>query len=169
MRLVSTLVLLSAIACGGGGGGSTPAPAPAPLTPPGISNFAYTTASTWTVGSGGGAATGGFKFDFIDTGGDLASLVMERLDGGGNVTKSSTTAISGASGLTSGTISVAVIADTTIAGTVNWRFHVVDARGSVSNTLNSSYTITPSAPPPSPALQAPPDGFIQSAEAMPKE
>ena len=160
--LVAAIVMLF-VSCGGGGG-SSPAPVPT-LTPPGISNFAYTGVSSWALNSGGGAATGGFRFDFIDTGGDLSSLVMERMDSVGNVTKSSTTAISGVSGLTSGTISVAVIADTTVAGTVNWRFHVVDARGSVSNTLSSSYTITPSIGAGSAEIPIAPVEMVVSAEA----
>ncbi len=132
------------VSCGGGGGGSSAPPAPAP-TPPGISNFAYTTTSSYPVGYGGGAVSIGWTFSFVDSGGDITTLVIEKLDGSGNVTKTGTVALSNMAGLTVGVIQAVGVADTTVAGTVNWRFHVVDAGGSASNSLTSSYTITPAA------------------------
>lgn len=162
--LVAVGALALLLGCGGGGGSS--APAPTPLTPPGISNFSYTTASSWPVGYGGGATTAGFRFDFIDNGGDVTSIVMEKLDSSNHVVASTTTPLSGTNGVVAGVIVVAAVADTTVVGTVNWRFHVVDARGSVSNDLYSSYTVTASDLV-EPAATAPPTGLqIKDARAL---
>jgi hypothetical protein len=143
LRLVATVACLSLFLGCSGSGSSSAKPAPGPLTPPSVSNFVYLSASTWTVGDGGGSVSGSFGFDFTDAGGDFNTVVTEYLDGSGMVAKSSTWTGGGMSGMTSGTVHMEFKMDTTTVGTFNWRFRLVDARGSVSNNVNSSYTITP--------------------------
>ena len=134
-------ILFFGLACGGGGSKPTP-PVPTPH-PPGISNFNFTSPSSVPQGSGGGAATVTWTFDFIDSGKDVTTMIVEFLDASGNVGNTVSTQLTGTSGLTSGTIAAAGTFPTTIpVGSWNWRFRVVDSVGNVSNNLNATWTIT---------------------------
>jgi hypothetical protein len=144
MKMFSPFLLVAFAACGGGGSSAPPVIPPPALTPPSIYGPTYISASSFTVGTNGGTTTIKWSYGFNDVGGDLASMVVDLLDSSGNINKQTTSPISGQAGVTG---SSAVIASTVVptnsVGTFTWRFHVVDAGGSSSNNLYSTYTITP--------------------------
>lgn len=137
---VSAIVIL--MGCGGGGGGSAPAPAPTPHVPS-ISNLTYTTPMTFPQGSGGGAETVGWTFDFIDAGKDLTTLVFEGIDDtSGAVIRTYSVTLSGTAGMLQGTVGTTGIFPTSTSGHHVFRIHALDSVGNASNKLAGAYDVT---------------------------
>ena len=139
---LAPVLLAVCVACGGGGGGSS-APAPAPSTHvPSISNLVFTTPMTVAQNSGGGAVTMSGTFNFIDSGGDITTGVLEGVDNSGNVLSTHPFPLTGMSGITAGTAYIVASVSTATSGNFPFKFHVVDAASNISNDLSGTYTVT---------------------------
>ncbi len=139
-RVLTILLLafmLSLYGCGGGGGGSSPSPAHTP----GISNLQYFP-NTAAQNSGGGSITATGTIDFIDTDGNISTLTITSYDSLGSQKASSTSPITGASGVTSGTIGIAAIVDTTVTGNYTFKIYITDSTGLQSNILTGTFNVT---------------------------
>jgi len=109
------------------------------------------------VNEGGGQDIIG-TFDFTDPDGNLSSLVMVVLDSGGQTLQTSTIAIAGVAGLTSGTIQGTVTIPTSTAGNFTVQIYVTDTAGLHSNTIKFIFPIkefpwTTKSPMPTPRLE----------------
>ena len=127
--------LFFVVSCGGGGSDTSSSSGPV-STAPGISNLTFTPTSV-QVGDGGGAATVTGSVEFIDKEGDLTTLKIRSTDG----TVADVELTSDYNGLTSGTIPVIVIVDTSTAGSFPFQVWVVDAAGNSSNELSGTFTV----------------------------
>ena len=127
--LVVTLVLAaSLVACGGGGG-------EAPSHPPSISNLQYAPATA--LQATGGTATLSGTFDFVDAGGDVASL---RIVGGGVDLTIPAPALNG---LKSGTGRGSFVVSVDQVGRYPFELWAVDGHGSASNRLAGMFEVLP--------------------------
>jgi hypothetical protein len=124
------------VACGGGGGGSSQ-----PQHAPTISNLQYSP-NTVVQGQGGGSITATGTIDFIDIDGNISTLTITSYDSLGNQTASNTSPITGASGITSGSIGIAAIVDTTVKGNFTFKIYVTDSTGLQSNVLTGTFSVT---------------------------
>jgi hypothetical protein len=143
MRRVIVLLTVAAVMglSGCGGGGSDSSGTQTAITMPGISNLSGSK-STATLNEGSGAVTVTFTANFVDAGGDIASMTIESYDattGAQSMTK--TIPISGVTGQTSGTIAGALVVGTTTRGSWNVKIYVTDTSGNKSNTLNTTWAI----------------------------
>lgn len=130
------------LACGGGGGGSSTSPAPAPTYAPAISNLQLSP-NTAVVGDGGGSISSTLSLDFSDSDGDVTTI---RLTYAG---QSQDSAISGLSGLKTGTIQGTMLLNTSVVGSFTFQVSLIDAKGHVSNALSATFTVNDRpAPPP---------------------
>jgi hypothetical protein len=134
--LLVSIALLTAC----GGGGSSSAPAPAPATPPVISSLQFTPSSA-AVNAGGGLITISASLSFTDSGGDLANITLNVFDVANVQVDAITRAVSGATGVTSGTINATVQAGTGLAGQYSIQVTATDAGGAKSNTLVSTFLV----------------------------
>ncbi len=128
-------LLLSACGGGGGGGGGSTGTAPA------ISNLVYSPTAVY-VGAGGGTQTVHGEFSFTDPDGDVATGTLEALDASGTLLDSQTFQVSGASGVTAGSVMVDVDTATSTAGTYTVRVSLTDSRGHTSNRLTGSFRVS---------------------------
>ena len=133
---LSLVLALSIIRCGGGGGGDGGGSG----TAPSISGLTYSPTAVY-VNAGGGQTDITGTFDFTDPDGNLSSLVMVVLDSGGQTVQTSTIAIAGVAGLTSGTIQGAVTIPTLTAGNFTVQIYVTDTAGLRSNTIEFIFPI----------------------------
>ncbi len=148
---LSLVFALSVIRCGGGDDGVSSGTAPS------ISGLTYYPTAVY-VNEGGGQTDVVGTFDFSDPDGNLSSLVMVILDSGGQTLQTSTTAIAGVAGLTSGTIQGAVTIPTSTAGDFTVQIYVADTAGLRSNTIEFIFPIrefpwTTKTPMPTPRLE----------------
>ncbi len=88
-----------------------------------------------SLNEGGGAVTVNGSIDFVDKDGDIVKLFIRGNSGSESID------IQGASGLTSGTIAVVAVVDTTTAGNFPFDVEVSDATNKLSNTLTGSFTV----------------------------
>lgn len=136
---------LMSMGCGGGGSSSAPPVPPAPNpTPPSIADIYWISASSFPVGASGGTVTIRWSYWASDVGGDMKSIEVDLLNENNNIIKQTTSP----AGIAAGTTMVSSAfgstdVPTTTAGTYRWRFRLVDAAGSMSNYLYSTYTVTP--------------------------
>ncbi|MFO1402074.1 MAG: kelch repeat-containing protein [Steroidobacteraceae bacterium] len=133
--LLASVLLLPACGGGSGGGGSDHGTAPA------ISNLVYSPTAVY-VGAGGGTQAVHGEFSFTDPDGDVSSGTLEALDASGTVIDSQTFAISGASGVTAGSVMVDVNAATSTAGNFTVRVSLTDRRGLSSNRLSGTFRVS---------------------------
>jgi N-acetylneuraminic acid mutarotase len=150
---LSLVLALSIIRCGGNGGDEGEGSG----TAPSISGLSYSPTSVY-VNEGGGQTDIVGTFDFTDPDGNLSSLVMIVLDSGGQTLQTSTIAIAGVAGLTSGTIQGAVTIPTLTAGNFTVQIYVTDTAGLRSNTIEFVFPIrefpwTTKIPMPTPRLE----------------
>lgn len=121
--------------CGGGGGGGGNA-GNAPV----IANLRYAPGFA-QLNAGGGTVTVTGSVDFTDPDGDVSSVVIETFDPAGQPLGSTTTPVPGAAGLRSGTVTVSVLAPTTVAGDFTFQVFVADATGRTSNRLTGTFSV----------------------------
>jgi len=120
--------VISACGGGGGGGGSTG-------SAPTIANLQYAPESALQYDGEGTTAVNG-SFSFTDPDGDLASVTLTTSQG-----STLTMPISGASGITSGTVSASVEVDTSVVGHYTFSCYVTDRQGNRSNSLSGSFEV----------------------------
>jgi hypothetical protein len=132
--LLAALLIVSCGSSGGGGGGGDSKHQPS------ISNLEYSPTSA-NQGDGGGMVTVDGTFDFIDKGGDVKKLTLIGYDSGMNETDRITIDITGASGITQGTIFIQAFVETNIAGTFYFTVHVTDSKGKSSNALMGTFVV----------------------------
>lgn len=139
VRWLIGLVLVCALAgCGGGGGGGS---TPSPASIPGISSLSGNKTSA-LLNEGSGAVTVSFTCNFVDAGGDIATMTIESYDVTTGVqSMSKSIPITGVSGMTSGTIGGSVVVSTTARGSWNVHIFVTDAAGNKSNVLTTTWAI----------------------------
>lgn len=134
-----TVLALSAfgwMGCGGGsGGGGSPA-----AHPPVLSSLSFSPTVVYQ-GSGGGSANITATFQFTDTGGDLSSLSLQILDGTGTILQSASLPVTGAEGVTAGTLMGQATLSTALAGQYTFRLMAADRQASTSNTLTGTFQI----------------------------
>lgn len=128
-KLILLALSFIVLGCSSGGGGGNSPTGPSGSAPA-ISNLNYSPHSV-TVGSGGGAATVTGTINFIDADGDVTTLYI------GSVSST----LTGMSGLTSGTIQVTAIVDTTTARSETFQVWVKDSQGHESNKLSGTFTV----------------------------
>lgn len=109
--------------------------------PPVISNLAFSTALSVSLGYGGGTATLTGSFDFSDAGRDVDRGLFEVLDRDGRVIGVTAFDIPGVLGAASGTVEVQGVVSTNAAGSYPFQVRAKDAMGSVSNPLRSSFEV----------------------------
>jgi len=131
------IVALISIGCGGGGGGGTSKPQQAP----GISNLQYSP-NTAVQGQGGGSITASGTIDFIDADGNISTLTINSYDSLGNQLASNTSLVSGASGVTSGSIIIAAVINTSVKGNYTFKIFITDSTGLQSNVLTGTFSVT---------------------------
>jgi hypothetical protein len=136
--MLGILLGLALSACGGGGGGGGSS---TPLTPPSISNLAYTPTSVPVSLAGNFTVNG--TLNFADSGGDVASLTVRITDAGGAQISTVTQNIAGAGGQTTGTLSGAFQVTAATVGTYTIHVTVADNRGSQSNELTGPFQVLP--------------------------
>ncbi|MCB1197193.1 MAG: hypothetical protein KDK51_02380 [Deltaproteobacteria bacterium] len=103
---------------------------------PVISNMIFTPSSTNQF-SGGGSITVSGAIDFIDSDGDIETVII--IDGLGD---SLSIPVSGVDGVTAGTILIDVFVNTTVTGDFVFRLYAVDSLGNESNTLIGVFSVT---------------------------
>lgn len=135
--VLGLLLCLCLIGCGGGGGDSTPV---APTHTPGISNLIFSPSSA-NLNQGGGAITVTGYVDFIDSGGDLSTITIVGYDLQGIANSAKTIDLQNVNGLKSGTVFIAAIVSTNVAGDHPFGVYVTDAAGLNSNTLRGTFPV----------------------------
>jgi hypothetical protein len=110
------------------------------LNAPLISNLNYSPTSA-TLNSGGGTVTVTGSFNFTDADGNLSTVTWTVFDTLGNQIGSYTETITGAAGVTSGTISFIINGDTTESGNFSLNVYVTDITGLHSNTLSGTFLV----------------------------
>lgn len=133
---VLLILSISLLGCGGGGGASTPA-----QVTPSISSLQYSPTAAY-VNSGGGTATVSGTFDFADPNGNLATLTVTVFDSKGQQVLTSTNHVTGASGVTAGTIFISGSIDTTMIGQFTFQVFVTDTTGFNSNILAGAFRVS---------------------------
>lgn len=121
--------------CGGGGGGGDSGVAPT------ISSLFYSPTYAY-VNDGGGQIPVDGSVSFVDQDGDLSTVTLRVLDSTGQAVIDEVAPISGASGITSGSLSVQVTISTAVADNYTVQVFVTDASGHQSNQLEGSFRIT---------------------------
>jgi hypothetical protein len=139
LYFISFGVLLSSLSCGGGGhgGGSSSSGGSGDSTPI-ISNL-NVSLTEMTLNQGGGAVSGTIAFDFVDSGGDIATWTVY---GSIQTVTFGANPIQGFSGVTSGHITIPVFFRTTSRGTFTYGVYVTDAGNRISNWLTGVYTVS---------------------------
>ena len=132
-RLAWAFVAMLFAGCGGGGGGGG--------HPPAISNLQFSPASAM-VDDGGGTVTISGSFDFTDSGGDLARMVLATYDANHNQIQSIPIPVS-LPGVTAGTLFGSVIVDTSAPGVFTFTVLLYDSAGNASNSLSGTFSVTP--------------------------
>ncbi len=122
--------------CGGGGGGGAPA-----QNVPSIANLQYSPTAAY-ANSGSGEATVTGSIDFSDPNGNLAALTVTIFNSNGQQVSTITQPITGASGITNGTISISGTIDTTVIGLFTFKIYVTDATGHSSNSLTGTFRVS---------------------------
>lgn len=118
------------VASGGGDGDNNGGGGSAPI----ISNLEYYPTS-YNVDSGNGTGIITGSVEFIDDDGDVASMTITTFDSSDNQVSSSTTPITGISGMKSGTIGGEIIINTTIPGDYTFDVYINDEVDHKSNVL----------------------------------
>ena len=134
-----TVLVLSAfgwMGCGGGSGSSSSATS----HPPALSSLSVSPAAVYQ-GSGGGSTNVTATFQFTDTGGDLNSLSLQILDASGTTLQSASLPITGAEGVTAGTLTGQATVTTTLAARYTFRLVASDRQASTSNTLTGTFLV----------------------------
>ena len=126
---------LASFGCGGGDGSSQPQHAPR------ISNLQYSP-NTAIQGQGGGSITATGTIDFNDIDGNILTLTITYYDSLGHQIATNTSPITGASGITAGTIGIAAIVDTTVKGNYTVEIYISDSTGLQSNVLTGTFSVT---------------------------
>jgi hypothetical protein len=124
-------ILLGCGGGGGGGGGHTPA----------ISNLQYSPASA-TVDDGGGTVSVSGSFDFTDSGGDLARMVLTTYDAN-HIEIQSIPIPAPLPGVTAGTLFGTVTIDTSAPGVFTFTVLLYDSAGNASNLLSGTFSVIP--------------------------
>jgi hypothetical protein len=136
MKKLSVLFLAAfLLGCGGGGDGGGGG------HPPAISNLQFSPASAM-VDDGGGTVTISGSFDFTDSGGDLARMVLATYDANHNQIQSIPIPVS-LPGVTAGTLFGSVIVDTSAPGVFTFTVLLYDSAGNASNSLEGTFSVTP--------------------------
>jgi N-acetylneuraminic acid mutarotase len=140
-------------ACGGGGGGGGSAG-----TAPAITQFTYSPQGAYVGGAGSTANIAG-TVGFSDPDGDLASWSLTVLDAAGRTLQFVEQPISGAGGMTSGTLSASAAVSTAELGDFTFRIELTDARGLRSAPVTGSFRVTERPWATLPGLPLPRTGF----------
>lgn len=134
LAVLAILLTIGTTGCGSSGGGSSG-------VAPTISGLSFSP-STVYVNEGGGQTDILGTFDFTDPDGNLSTFTIIVHDPGGQVVQSETTAITGVSGLTSGTLQGSITIITTTVGDFSVQIYVTDTSGLSSNTIEFIFTIS---------------------------
>lgn len=139
MRLVVVALrgILSILALGCGGGGSGDGRS---SHPPVLSNLSVTPAALYQ-GHGGGTATVSASFDFTDTGGDLSAVSLVIRNGAGAAIQSISEPITGAAGVTQGSLFGQVTIATTQPDSYSFQITATDKQASASQALNGTFRV----------------------------
>jgi len=142
---MSGALLLAWMGCGGSGGGGG-------SHPPELSNFSVSPARVYQGGPGARTLVSA-SFDFLDAGGDVASLRFSVEDGMGTNLASLTEPIPGAQGLTRGTVLGQISISTEWVDIYTFLVTVSDQQASTSNALSGTFQVV--APPMTPLSTMP--------------
>ena len=132
------MATMSFLACGGGSGGA-PAVVP-PVDPPPVIAQMTLSPDNAHLNDGGGSVTASLNLSFQDTDGDVATL---RLAAGGN---SQDLPITGAAGITNGTLNGLLTISTEIVGDITFTATLLDSKSRASNSSQATFHIWPPAP-----------------------
>jgi hypothetical protein len=136
MKKLSVLFLAAfLLGCGGGGDGGGGG------HPPAISNLQFSPTSAM-VNDGGGTVTISGSFDFTDSGGDLARMVLTTYDDNHIQIESIPIPVS-LPGVTAGTLFGTVIIDSSAPGVFTFTILLYDSAGNASNSLSGTFSVTP--------------------------
>ena len=124
------------VSCGAGGGGSSDSSGSGG-TAPVISNLSYSPASV-IKDFGDGAISISGTVGFVDADGDISTITIA--DSGSST--GTDASISGASGVTAGTLDVATSYFTSTAGSFPFDVWITDAAGNKSNVLTGSFLVS---------------------------
>lgn len=127
------ILLFAAVltSCGGGGGSPT-------ATAPTIGSLHYSPEALYVQTT---PAIFDGSISYSDPDGDLASVTITILDGGGGTVRTVSTPVQGAAGVTSGTIQGSITAAVSVPGSYTFQVYVTDASGLRSNTLDGPVRI----------------------------
>jgi hypothetical protein len=128
--LAGSFLIISSCGGGGGGGGAQ--------TSPSITNLQYAPKGAY-LNSGGGTATITGTLDFV---GDISTMTISVFDSNGNLVATETDPVQGAAGITSGTINISGIVDTTVLVELTFEVYLTNSSGQKSNVLTGSFKIT---------------------------
>lgn len=136
MKKLSILFLAGfLVGCGGGGDGGGGG------HPPVITNLQFSPASA-LVNDGGGTIAITGSFDFTDSGGDLARVVITTYDNNNNPLGSITIPVF-LPGVTAGSLFGTITVDTSLPGVFTFAILVYDTAGYTSNALSGTFSVTP--------------------------
>jgi hypothetical protein len=132
---VTLFFAISLTACGGGGGGDSTS-----NTPPSINNLSFSPEGAY-LNDGGGSITINGTIDFFDPDGDITSYVLTIRDSSNNIIATLSDPIPGISGITSGTLLLSTLVNTTIVEVYSFSVYLDDSSGNVSNTLSGNMPV----------------------------
>jgi N-acetylneuraminic acid mutarotase len=134
LQFLFTAAMLALSGCGGGGGGDNG-------VAPTISALSFSPTTAY-VNDGGGQIDVIGTLDFTDPNGDLSSVTITVLDSIGQTVVSQEVPVSGATGITAGTIQGTITISTATAGDYTVQVYASDIRGLSSNVLQDIFRIT---------------------------
>jgi len=121
------------IACGGGSGGGG-------ISSVSISDLEYLPKDAYlNDGDGSRIVNGEINFNAPD--GNVASYLLTVFDSNGTIVSSLSNPIPGVAGVTSGSLSLSLIVNTTVAGNYSVEIYLIDSGNNASNTLTGIFRI----------------------------
>ena len=128
--------ILSTLGSGGGGGGNDGSG-----TAPTIDNLSYSPTGAF-LNDGDGLTTVNGSIDFNDPDGDIASYEITILDSSNNIIATLSDPIPGIGGITSGTLFVILLVNTTVVDDYTVTVNITDSKNNISNTLSSLFPVS---------------------------
>ena len=133
---IYALAILGIAASGGGGGGGGGSGSSAVS----ISNLDYSPEGAF-LNDGGGSVVVNGSIQFSAPDGNVASYVFSLFDSSLNVVSTLSDPIPGVSGLTSGSLFISLVVNTSVSDDYSVEVYLVDTANNNSNTLSGSFKI----------------------------